>query len=118
MFSTGRDFRPHGIPVAAPTCGRWVRGGEPDERVKNGAKTQMQNSTPEERGALTRRPGRRCCGCREGEARGVRERRKGPAGGHNSVNYIRAAAAKQWNPAMSVDIIGVRKLIMSIAVCD
>jgi hypothetical protein len=25
--STGRDFRPHGIPVAAPTCGRWVKGG-------------------------------------------------------------------------------------------
>ena len=35
MFSTGRDFRPHGIPVAALSCGRWVRGGEPDERVDN-----------------------------------------------------------------------------------
>ena len=39
--STGRDFRPHGIPVAAPTCGRRVRGGAPNERVKRAAKTRM-----------------------------------------------------------------------------
>jgi len=53
-------FLPHGIPVAAPACGRRVRGGGPDEDEKDGAKTQMKNSTPEDRGALTRRPGRRC----------------------------------------------------------
>jgi hypothetical protein len=80
-------FRP--AVTFALTAYRWQRrpadagskAGEPDERVTNGAKTQMQNSTPEERGTLTRRPGRRCCGCREGEARGVRERKKGPRAG-------------------------------------
>ena len=45
-------FLPHGIPVAAPTCGRWVRGGEPNERVKDVAKTRMKNSTPEGQGCL------------------------------------------------------------------
>jgi hypothetical protein len=35
---------PHGIPVAAPTCGRWVRGGEPNERVKNVAETRMRDT--------------------------------------------------------------------------
>jgi hypothetical protein len=53
-------FLPHGIPVAALAHGRWVRGGEPDERVKNTNKPRIENSTPEERGALTQRPGQRC----------------------------------------------------------
>ena len=33
---------PHGIPVAAPTCGRWVRGGEPNEHEKSAAKTRIE----------------------------------------------------------------------------
>jgi hypothetical protein len=35
---------PHGIPVAAPTCGRRVRGGEPNEHEKDAAKTRMQDT--------------------------------------------------------------------------
>ena len=42
-------FLPHGIPVAAPTCGRRVRGGEPDEDVKDAAKTRMKD-TPQKPG--------------------------------------------------------------------
>ena len=34
-------YLPHGIPVAAPTCGRWVRGGEPNEDDTDAAKTRM-----------------------------------------------------------------------------
>ena len=37
-------FLPHGIPVAAPTCGRWVRGGEPNEDDKDAAKTRMKDT--------------------------------------------------------------------------
>ena len=37
-------FFPHGIPVAAPTCGRWVRGGEPNEDDKDAAKTRMYDT--------------------------------------------------------------------------
>ena len=35
-------FLPHGIPVAAPTCGRRVRGGEPNEDDTDAAKTRMK----------------------------------------------------------------------------
>jgi len=58
--STGRGFRPHGIPVAALSCGRWVRGGEPNARVKDISKTRMENGTLKVWGALTQRPGQRC----------------------------------------------------------
>ena len=37
-------FLPHGIPVAAPTCGRWVRGGEPNEDDTDAAKTRMRDT--------------------------------------------------------------------------
>jgi hypothetical protein len=37
-------FLPHGIPVAAPTCGRRVRGGGPNEDVEDAAKTPMKNT--------------------------------------------------------------------------
>ena len=37
-------FLPHGIPVAAPTCGRRVRGGEPNEDDKDAAKTRMRDT--------------------------------------------------------------------------
>ena len=42
-------FLPHGIPVAAPTCGRRVRGGGPNEDEKDAAKTRMKD-TPERSG--------------------------------------------------------------------
>ncbi len=42
--STGRGFRPHGITVAAPTCGGRVRGGGPDERVKGAEKTHIKDT--------------------------------------------------------------------------
>ena len=42
-------FLPHGIPVAAPTCGRWVRGGEPNEDDTKGTKTRI-GDTPERLG--------------------------------------------------------------------
>ena len=35
---------PHGIPVSAPTCGRRVRGGGPNEDVKDAAKTHMKDT--------------------------------------------------------------------------
>ena len=34
-------FLPHGIPVAAPTCGGRVRGGEPNEDATKGTKTRI-----------------------------------------------------------------------------
>ena len=37
-------FLPHGIPVAAPTCGRRVRGGEPNEDKTNAAKPRMRDT--------------------------------------------------------------------------
>jgi hypothetical protein len=37
-------FLPHGIPVAAPACGRWVRGGEPNEDDTDAAKTRMRDT--------------------------------------------------------------------------
>ena len=37
-------FLPHGIPVAAPTCGRRVRGGEPNEDDTDAAKTRMKDA--------------------------------------------------------------------------
>ena len=37
-------YLPHGIPVAAPTCGRRVRGGEPNEDEKDAAKTRMKDT--------------------------------------------------------------------------
>ena len=35
-------FLPHGIPVAAPTCGRCVRGGEPNVDDTRAAKSRMK----------------------------------------------------------------------------
>ena len=37
-------YLPHGIPVAAPTCGRRVRGGEPNEDETDAAKTRMRDT--------------------------------------------------------------------------
>ena len=35
---------PNGIPVATPTCGGRVRGGGPNEHVKDAAKTRMRDT--------------------------------------------------------------------------
>ena len=51
---------PHGIPVAAPTCGRRVRGGEPNEDETGAGEASDERYAAGEKGALTRRPGRRC----------------------------------------------------------
>jgi len=45
-------FLPHGIPVAAPTCGGRVRGGEPDERVKNIRQDSHEKQHPKREGCL------------------------------------------------------------------
>ena len=37
-------FLPHGIPVAAPTCGRCVRGGGPNEDDTHAAKTRIRDT--------------------------------------------------------------------------
>ena len=37
-------FLPHGIPVAAPTCGRRVRGGEPNEDDTDATKLRMKDT--------------------------------------------------------------------------
>ena len=37
-------FLPHGIPVAAPTSGRRVRGGGPNEDETDAAKTRMKDT--------------------------------------------------------------------------
>ena len=37
-------FLPHGIPVTAPTCGRRVRGGEPNEDDREAGKTRMRDT--------------------------------------------------------------------------
>ncbi|MFY9877497.1 MAG: hypothetical protein WAL20_17925, partial [Rhodomicrobium sp.] len=42
-------YLPHGIPAAAPACGRRVRGGRPNEYDKDAAKTRMRD-TPERSG--------------------------------------------------------------------